>query len=103
MKGSPLGFRFSRCSEREVTPEWLKSRDGWRGALWGWWPLPPLPSYAKEDLLTGEMVTLGLLNLTRRSPGDYRAPGVQTPYAFFKRYHLCLAPVVNELNINLNT
>ena len=35
-----------------------------------------------------------------RSPGDYRAPGIRNPSAFLKRY-LCLAPMVNNLNITL--
>lgn len=76
-----------------------ENHDIWRGLVG--LMVAAASSVLVEEDLTGEKVILGLLNLKGRSPGDYRAPSVQTPYAFLKRHNLCPAPSWNNLKRNI--
>ncbi|CAI9171024.1 unnamed protein product [Rangifer tarandus platyrhynchus] len=99
-----LGLPGVRCQILQVFrkrghPQVAQSHDSWRGGILGLMDTAASSILCKRTSADWRKGYSGSFEL-ERSPGDYRAPGIRTPSAFLKRY-LCLAPIVNSLNITL--
>lgn len=90
---------FSRCLAREVTPQWLRVTHLERGLLW----VVNVPaSFLLCRRSDWSKCCRWTLNLVGGSPGDSRAPSVQSPpTCFFKEAAPLPCPVMESCKRNL--